>query len=358
MNSFFELLQVAIGARDKVANLPASREEWDALLAVGAQHNLLALTFPVIDELHDEIDVPLGVYTKWAMMAEKVRQKNARLNEVCKQLYADFLANGFRSCILKGQGVATYYPHPELRHSGDIDIWLEGGYRKIMDYIREKRYPIKVVYYHHCDADIVKGVNVEAHFMPSWMNAPCADRRLQKYFAKVADEQFGNYRESLGFCAPTRHFDAVYQLIHIYRHVLDEGIGLRQLLDYYYVLHALTPDDRDAARADIKSLKLSYFASGVMSVLREVFALDESLMLFPPDEKQGAFLLDEIMISGNFGRFDIRNRHSKDETRVMHAKRKLTRASRYLAYYPGEVLSIPLFMIKHFFWRLFKGYLH
>lgn len=356
MNIFFELIQVAMGVRESLSSVPKDRAEWEALYAVAGKHNLLAYTFPVIDKLHDEVDVPLGVYSRWAMVCEKICQKNRRMNECCRKLYADFLADGFHSCVLKGQSAAAYYPRPELRHCGDIDIWLEGGEKRIMEYIKP-RFPVKVVFYHHCETAIFKGINVEAHFMPSWMNSPCADRRLQKFFDAKAQEQFGHYVDELGFCVPTKRFDAVYQLIHIYRHVLDEGIGLRQLLDYYYVLNALSPEDRSSALADIKQLKLNKFAAGIMSVMKEVFALDEGLMLCPPDVSQGAFLIDEIMASGNFGRFDERNRHAEHENRLMHARRKLTRSLRYMAYYPSEVLCIPVFMVRHYFWRLFRGYL-
>ena len=35
---------------------------------------------------------------------------------------------------------------------------------------------------------------------------------------------------------PTVEFNLIFQLTHIYAHLMNEGIGLRQLLDYYYVL--------------------------------------------------------------------------------------------------------------------------
>ena len=35
---------------------------------------------------------------------------------------------------------------------------------------------------------------------------------------------------------PTVEFNIIFQLTHIYSHLMNEGIGLRQLLDYYYVL--------------------------------------------------------------------------------------------------------------------------
>ena len=126
MNAFFELIQIAIGKRESLSRVPQSREEWDELLKITGQHNLLAFTFPVIDRLHDEVNVPLGVYSRWAMMAEKVAAKGNFQKDACVKLYKGFLDNGFRSCILKGQAAGVLYPDPSLRQGGDIDIWVEG----------------------------------------------------------------------------------------------------------------------------------------------------------------------------------------------------------------------------------------
>ena len=339
-----------------MTSVPQSRQEWEELFSVAAKHNLVAVTFPLIDELHDQEVVPLGIYSRWAMMAEKVQEKNKLMSEGCVRLYSLFKSGGLRSCVLKGQGAARFYPHPELRQSGDIDIWVDAKRKETLQFLRSKG-SVNHVCYHHCDIKLAKGVKVEVHFMPSWMNAPISNRRLLKYFDSVAPEQFANYDKGLGFCVPTVRFDAVYMLVHLYRHVLDEGVGLRQLMDYYYVLKALMPEDRQAALNDIKHLGLSKFAAGIMYVLKEVFAISDDLLLCPPDTKQGSFLLDEIMVSGNFGKYDIRNKHDAQESRVHHAKRKMTRALRYLRYYPAEVICIPYFMVKHYLWRLFNGYL-
>ena len=357
MNPFFELIQVAIGAKDSFTSIPKNREDWDDLLKVVGQHNLLAITFPLIDKLHDEVDVPLGVYSRWAMVAEKVQQKNTSHKEACKHLCGKFLENGFRSCILKGQAAAALYPNPELRQCGDIDIWIEGERQTVVDFLRA-RFPVKKVVYHHCDVQMLKGISTEVHFTPTWMNAPLRNRKLQLYFRQTADAQFSNLDPELGFCVPTLRFDAVYMLIHIYRHVLDEGVGLRQLLDYYYVLKALSPEDRELALGDLKALGLLRFCAGVMYVLKAVFDMDESIMLTGPDTRLGSFLLDEILLSGNFGRFDPRNAHEKGESIAKHSKRKLSRALRFVRYFPGEVICMPLFMAWQYVWRRRHGYLY
>ena len=190
------------------------------------------------------------------------------------------------------------------------------------------------------------------------MNSPFSNRKLQRYFASISEEQFSNYCEELGCCIPTNRFDAVYMMLHMLRHVLDEGVGLRQLLDYYYLLIKMTPQEKDQAIKDIQQLGILGFASGMMFVMQEVLGVGQSILLCSPDAKQGAFLLEEIMLSGNFGRFDKRNAHEKNESHIRHARRKLRRALRFLKYYPGEVLFMPAFMAWQYFWRRKNGYFY
>lgn len=358
MNTFFELIQVAIGRREALSRPPRTREEWTDLCAVCGKHNLLGITFPVIDQLHDTDEtLPLGVYSRWAMVKEKIGKKNVKLQEYCHDLYKQFLADGFRSCVLKGQAVAALYPDPLLRQSGDIDLWVDGDRQTLVDYLRARCEVHKVVY-HHCDTKLLPKVGVEVHFTPSWMNAPRANKRLQDWFDSVKAEQFANYDESAGFCVPTIRFNAVYILVHIYRHVLEEGVGLRQLLDYYYVLIHMDENDRTRARRDLEQLRLDSFAASVMYVLKEVFLMDEKELFYAPDARGGRFLLDEILQSGNFGRFDERNAHKKGEGLVAHGKRKVSRGLRYLFRYPSEVLFMPVFIVWQYFWRRKRGYLY
>ena len=163
MNTFFELLRVAIGLKDSIESVPSSREEWEALYKVVGEHNLLGVTFPVIDELHDETEIPLGVYTRWAMVSQKIEKKNENHRILCRELYNRFAADGLRSCIFKGQAAALRYPRPELRQSGDIDIWIEGETKATVEYLKA-RYNVKKVFYHHCDTEIFeKKKGVEVH---------------------------------------------------------------------------------------------------------------------------------------------------------------------------------------------------
>ncbi|MQN14742.1 nucleotidyltransferase family protein, partial [Prevotella copri] len=84
-----------------------------------------------------------------------------------------------------------------------------------------------------------KGVEVEVHYRPSFLQCFWHNRKLQKYYGMVKEEQF-SHRAMLGeqgeIAIPTAEFNLIFQLTHIFSHLMNEGIGLRQLVDYYYVL--------------------------------------------------------------------------------------------------------------------------
>ena len=81
---------------------------------------------------------------------------------------------------------------------------------------------------------------VELHFFPCTMNNPIHNARLQKWFKRNADLQCSNVvtlPDGIGEIAiPTTAFNVIYQLTHLYHHFFDEGIGMRQIIDYYYVV--------------------------------------------------------------------------------------------------------------------------
>ena len=85
------------------------------------------------------------------------------------------------------------------------------------------------------------GVPVELHFFPCSMNNPIYHARLQKWFRRNADLQCSNVvklPDGAGDIAiPTTAFNVVYQLTHLYHHFFDEGIGMRQIIDYFLVVN-------------------------------------------------------------------------------------------------------------------------
>lgn len=372
---FFDFLRFCIGSAKEI---PGSLKEvdWKELYAIAQKQALLGVLFHGIQRLPKVLAPDQKLLMQWMVMAEMIRKQNIKLFQDSVKVCKNFENKGFANCILKGQGNALLYPDPYMRTPGDIDIYLSGGRRKIMKYV-DQVCPNQVMRYHHVDFPVMKTA-IEVHFTPSYMFCPIHNRRMQKWFEEVMGEQC-NHRVSLpdGYGeihVPQVSFNVIYILSHLYRHIFTEGIGLRQLLDYYFVLVKWHTDltnltdsnkslprmtqintDLDTLRHELKYLGLWKFAQAVMFVMKEVFGLSEDRMIAPMDEKEGSFLLDEIMRGGNFGQYDDRMGSKVGESKIHRYFRMNLRNLRFVKHYPTEALSEPLFRTWFAVWKNIHG---
>ena len=356
---FFDFLRFCIGSAKEIPD-SLKEADWKELYRIDQKQALTGVLFHGIKQLPKELAPDAGLLMQWMGMAQKIRQQNIRLfldsAKVCKK----FKEEGFRNCILKGQGNALLYPDPYMRTSGDIDIYLNGGRNRVMQYIN-KVCPNQVMRYHHVDFPVMNTA-IEVHFTPSYMFYPVHNRRMQKWFKEVMDLQCSNvvtlpdgYGE---ITMPTTSFNVIYILSHLYRHVFTEGIGLRQLIDYYFVL--VKSEERrvknlTALQRELKYLGLWKFTKAVMYVLHEALGVPEAKMIAPIDVNEGRFLLAEIMQGGNFGQYDTRLGSKENEGKLHRYFRMNLRNLRFVKHYPTEALSEPLFRTWFALWKKIHG---
>ena len=245
---------------------------------------------------------------KWAGLTEKGRRLFAIAQRRVEDLSRIFAEAGFSSCILKGQGLSLIYPVHESRTPGDIDIWVKGSREDITAFVRSKC-PDVFEQYHHIDFPIFKDMVVEVHYLPAQMASPINNSRLQAYYRQQQEEQFTNRCQVLGehVCIPTKTFNAIFLLSHMMRHFFNEGVGLRQLVDYYYLLkQGFTATEKTEFATTVKHLGMEKFAGAVMWIEMNVLGIDRDHLLIPPLEKTGRLLFEEILGTGNFGYLDKR----------------------------------------------------
>lgn len=354
---FFQLLQIAVG-KNVDAKISFTADEWSEVYQLASEQSLVSVVLHAIDKLGENPGrPPQPLLLQWIGESELIRQRNHRVNQLCGQLSSWFKSKGYGSCILKGQGVARLYTIPDSRQPGDIDIWVDASIDDIVKQMRHDCLGVTYVDYVNCHVAFFTDTEVEVHFRPSYMFNPFVNRRVQRWIDGIKREQFLNYDEELGYSHPTVGFDLVFSLIHIYRHVFLEGIGLRQLTDYYYILNHSTKQERDAAFSVLKSFGMKRFMGAAMYVLKRVFNIDDNLLLCEPIDVDGEFLLSEIIRGGNFGKYDDRNVYVSNERRVQKGLNNLKRNYRYIKAYPSEVLWMPVFKVWHWCWRKQKGYL-
>ena len=306
---FYELIQVALGNKNKLSR-KASEREWNELYAISQKQAVSALAFLSLDKLNSVgQSIPKSLLYEWIGAAEMIRRQNLIVNERCRQITRFFIDKGYQSCILKGQGNAQMYPVPESRTSGDIDIWVFGERDEITRIVKEK-FPNSFEQYHHIDFPIFDEVPVEVHYIPGSLIHPKYNKRFLKWCdnekSRILKYDSDKHDRQLGFAVPSVEFNAIFQMAHIFTHFFIEGIGLRHFVDYYFVLKSLNIQRKVEVREKLRWLGLEKFAKGVMWVEQHCLALEEKYFIVEPDDKVGKLILKEMEEGGNFGQFDSR----------------------------------------------------
>ena len=413
MSLTFEIIQVAIGNR-KSLSVAIDDVDWLRLFEFCKRQALIGIGYAAVERLHEVgVECPSSIRLKWYGYALQIERMNEKLNMQCGEITKRYEHDGLQCCILKGQGNLLNYPESlrMRRTPGDIDLWCitppsglsmpnaslrdytnYHGITAVIEYVR-MQFRLQSIdanpkaCYHHIEAPSMDSTEVEVHYRAAFLRSPLRNWRMQRWFELHADECMKN-KTHLGFSMMTSSVNVVYQMCHLYTHVFEGGIGLRQLMDYYFALRVWHNDVMECkdlqtqgmwseglgtavmspteVMAVIRSFGMKKFAAAVMYVLHEVFAMpkrqlitDERLLitdgpwlLCEPNEKEGRKLLEEIMKGGNFGQYDERGKEFKNGGMIKHGLWKLKRVMRLVRSYPEEALWEPVFRVWHLGWRM------
>lgn len=363
---FCSLVQVSIGERELLPSIP-SQKEWGTLYELSQKQSLTGICFVGIQILHSRDEKQVANFPKilklqWYGEAAQLRDRNKIINNYCVKLQTRLSKDGFRSCILKGQGIATYYKGVSMqtnqvlenslsfyRQPGDIDILVDASRKDIIQYVVNNFY-LESFDYKHLHAEIFPDVSVEVHFCPSVPQRIDVNRRWRKFVKSCSlwDDTVNVNDAQLH--VPPLDFNMVYILQHIFSHLIGEELTIKQYLDYYYVLREAYDKGCDMQKIyDItKSLGMKKFARGVMWVLQKIFGLEQQYMICEPDASEGSFLLNRL----------IENKHERAKGvhgtfvwKLNVMKRQITKNVHLLTHYPLEVIMQPIWLVYHFFWK-------
>ena len=356
---FFSLLRYALGITGELQE-HFCNEQWQEIFDTAAEQTIVGTLYEGVKRLPPEQQPKdRQQIFAWHNTSEAISERSRRICHHVAETVALFEQAGFDCCLLKGQGNALLYPNPLTRNAGDIDLWVtrhgQLAVRAVISYMRKMNPKAGKACYHHIDAGKHQGTEIELHYRPSFKHSPFHNRHLQAFFIKELPQQLAHKAEIGGrmVSVPTLAFNRVFTIDHIARHLLHEGIGLRQFIDCYYVLRqGFTPEEKEETADVLRQCGLYPTAAAVMYVMKEVFWLDEGHLLVPPDEKRGRFLLNEIVQGGNFGKHDRRVSHFARTSAIGRNLQRLRHDLRTFYYFPSETLWEPVFRVYHFFWRL------
>lgn len=344
MNLFIELILVSLGHRNILSHNP-TEDEWKYLFYECQRQSVVGLVMDALDVLSRRGQkLPSNLLFEWIGMSEQVRQQNKILNQRCVDISKLLAKAGYKSCILKGQGNARMYPDPLARQSGDIDVWVDGSKDKIISFVRST-YPEAAIQSHHIEYPVFDDVEVELHYMPTFSIVGLYQGNLGQFIEEEKVSQFDNPVSLPGaeglVNVPTDYFNVIYQLSHMQCHFFNGGIGLRQIIDFYYLLkNAQNIKRKEELEQIIKEVGLYRYAQAVSWVLKDVLGLNEERLITEPDKKRGELLFDEIMKGGNFGQYD--QRVSKKLSCMSTTLSIVARNFKLMWLFPEEAISAPI----------------
>ncbi len=342
VNLFIELMQVSLDTRDMLSRAP-SADDWTAIYQEAQRQSVSSILFDGIEHLPVEEWPSQQLLLQWIGVVQINEKTYLLQRERAKELTERFAEQGYNSCILKGVGLAQLYPIPSHRQGGDIDLWVNCERKELMKWLK-KQCTTEHILWHHVDAKFFDDVPTEIHYHPCWLYNPFCNKRLQNWFETRKDNQM-IIDGQLGFAYPSVQFNAVYSLVHLYHHLIEEGVGLRHIIDYYYILKALPEVDRGPVLKLLNRFGMNELVSAIMWIIMKVCGLPKEYLICEAKEEEGRFLWDEILRGGNFGHFrnDSRRRNS------------VGRLLALLPHYPREVFWVVPWKLWHKCWRLINA---
>ena len=354
--TYLELLKICLQdepkVTDKLINLSNGHIDGMDLLDFAAKQGIIGVYWRGI-ELIFKSPTPLNKPTddevmEWWGEVNDIKKKNEELFKKTAFVSNTFRKEGFENCILKGQGNAMMYPDPYLRTPGDIDIWLKGDRDNITSYIN-KMFPNEKGGRLHIIFPIFKDTLVEVHYTPSTLSNPFANKYMQNYFNDNQEREIKNSTSlpnGVTFTTPTSDFNIVFQLAHVMRHYLYEGISLKQLIDYFYVLkvHFQTSHNNCYQHNDfqhiLKKMGLLKFAKTIMYIMHEGLGLEPDYLYAKEDKKGGKLILDSILNEKEAKGFALHNMHDLTQYKSISERQelKLYRTIKLFPYFPGETI--------------------
>ena len=357
IRNFILLMRRGMGLKAKDGQQPMpdidGEQEWQQMMGFAKKQAVRGMIALGIRMMPEEQRPPRKIYMEALMLIEKIVLINKKVDAACIKLAAMMDEAGLPCCILKGQGIALTYSDPTARIPGDIDVWVMAPPKQVIAFAR-KALPDAKACYHHVEYVKCDGIEVELHYRPAYLNNPIHNSRLQRWFLSEAAVQL-EHRVELpngagAVSVPTNAFNRIFMMAHIMNHVIQEGIGMRQMMDYYFLLRqGFTEEEQLHDVQLLRQFGLYKITAAVMYVLRQLFAMPKRLLLVPPDEQSGTFLMNEILYGGNFGHYNPQSTQAR--TPWSKNMLRLKRDWQLLTIFPSECLCEPIFRWWHFFWR-------
>lgn len=295
---------------DGFSCFPLSVAEWDNVFRLARQQTVTGLVFHGLQHLPDVLLPSEALLMRWAAETDAIERRNKKMNAVLKDIVAEFHKRELNPILQKGQGTARFYINPLLRECGDIDFYFNNrqAWEAALDLMRSRGAALKK----QGDGSVVyrwRGVEVEHHQRLFDLYNP-----FKQSIVSRVEQQKGYSRFALpaapggeSVTVPSPFLELLLHNLHILKHSLGRGIGLRQLCDMAracYLLHGeINPGEMKAV---CRKLGIGRWCLLLHAFLTQKLGLPESCLPYPETASTAQPLADIVWRGGNFGRHNAK----------------------------------------------------
>lgn len=351
LDLFFNILKSALwGSDDRLDTSSLSRDEVMAALRIAKSQTVLGM---VANEVMRTSSLSCLLNEADKAGLKRFVMSNLTtgqmLNNALINIVLELRKYGIEPVLLKGQGVAKYYPIPELRQCGDIDVYVgQDNFVKACEVIGEMSSPED----HQGDIPSLKHFHtrighafIEIHRYTDvyW------PKRYDRVYQKISDAGMHSDLVPLDFAgvpvmSPSLDFNVFFIFNHFWHHFIADGVGLRQLCDWVRLMHAnhgnINLDYLSDVLGKMRLMK-EWQVFGYIAVNTLGLPADEMPFYEPKYNKTADKVLELIMLEGNFGmenRKDYKRPKGYVAGKWYSFKKRFGRNLRVLSIFPMESL--------------------
>lgn len=284
------------------------KADWPSIFKLADIQTVGAIVFDGVALLPKECHPPLALKLQRIGFMQQTERMNSVHGKTLVAIHKALSAKGIREVYMKGRIAGSRYPHPSHRQPGDIDFVVSrSDYPETLQTLSQiGKVDFGMVHEHHGMA-WVNGVTVEPHYKVHNFQRPSTDRAMQSMFEGVFPDHLVPLNIDgckLSSFPPT--FESVFLVSHMVNHVYEEGLGLRQIVDYAMFLTRCGVDIEPERHEEyLRQMRMSRSWRLFTCICKRYLGAEVPAFVKPfsgKEEAQAQRLFDDVMRVGNFGR--------------------------------------------------------
>ena len=250
----FRLVRGALeGTVPEVGQMDAHR--WWRLFWLMQQNHVAAMTADTMAarELPHDVTIP------WLAERDKAERWHRNQEEVQQEIVGIMKQHGIETLVLKGTHTAQYYPKPELREFGDLDLYFFDRHDEADKVAAEVLKVTVSNEAHHHSKYNYRGVTVESHYDFVNSHYPPSNSRYEVLLKELV---------------PSPTFEVLFLLRHMAGHFAASRITLRDLVDWTLTCRAQHDKvDWNLVDKTIREFGMTEFAAALNSIASQRFGI-------------------------------------------------------------------------------------